>query len=125
MLSLNMKSGDYFTIGEDIIVQVFRDSSSMRVSIQAPREIPIVRGAVRERLGEERPQALLSKRPQSPSNRIHAAKRFEKLAKETEAQAAFLETLQSLLSDLDSDDPGIQKKARALQAYLEKASVPA
>ena len=49
MLSLQMKSGEYLTIGENIAVQVFQAGSSFRVSVQAPREIPILRGEVRER----------------------------------------------------------------------------
>ncbi len=82
MLSLELKSGDYFTINENIVVQVFRDSGSeFRVAIKAPREIPIVRGKVLERNGEKRPNCLLDRRPKSPSDRIHNAKRFEKLAK--------------------------------------------
>ena len=59
MLSLQMKSGEYLTIGENIAVQVFQAGSSFRVSVQAPREIPILRGEVRERAGAERPPGLL------------------------------------------------------------------
>ena len=56
MLSLQMKSGDYVTIGENVVVQVFRDSGpQFRISIKAPKEIPIMRGAVLERAGQERP----------------------------------------------------------------------
>ncbi|MCI8554002.1 MAG: carbon storage regulator, partial [Clostridiales bacterium] len=39
MLSLQLKSGEYFTIGDDIVVQVFHDSSSFRVQVKAPREL--------------------------------------------------------------------------------------
>lgn len=77
MLSLQVKSGEYITIGEDIVIQIFEQSgSNFKVSIQAPREIPILRGAVRERAGS-RPEGLHDKRPKSPSQRRYSAKRFE------------------------------------------------
>ena len=83
-----MDSGDYFKIGEDVTVQVFRDSGGkFIVSVDAPREIPIVRGAVLERDGGEKPEHLLTKKPKSPSDRIHNAKQLEKhLARKAEAQ---------------------------------------
>ncbi len=62
MLSLQMKSGDYVTIGEDVVVQVFRESGpQVRVSIKAPREVPIIRGAVLEQAGQKRPEGLHKK----------------------------------------------------------------
>ena len=64
MLSLQMKSGDYVTIGNQVVVQVFKESGpQFRVSIKAPREVPIVRGKVLERDGEQRPEGLLDRKP--------------------------------------------------------------
>ena len=60
MLFLQLKEGEYVTIGEDIVVQVFPDSASMtRLAIKAPRELTILRGEVRERNGAERPEGLV------------------------------------------------------------------
>ena len=60
MLFLQMKRGEYLTIGEDIVIQAFPDSgSSLRLAITAPKEVTILRGEVLERNGEERPQCLL------------------------------------------------------------------
>lgn len=60
MLFLQLKEGEYVTIGEDIIVQVFPDSSSMtRLAIKAPRELTILRGEVLERNGAKRPEGLI------------------------------------------------------------------
>ena len=57
MLSLQLKSGEYLTIGDEIAVQIFEESgSTFRVAVKAPREIPILRGEVLERTGE-RPAA--------------------------------------------------------------------
>ncbi|WP_161843877.1 carbon storage regulator [Pseudoflavonifractor sp. 524-17] len=45
MLFLQMKEGEYLTIGEDIVIQVFPDSSTTaRLGIKAPKEITILRG---------------------------------------------------------------------------------
>ena len=62
MLSLQLKSGDYVTIGEDIVIQVFT-TSTIRVSVQAPKEMTILRGEVWERNGEERPGCLREPSP--------------------------------------------------------------
>ena len=60
MLFLQLKEGEYITIGEDIVVQVFPDSGSMtRLAIKAPRELTILRGEVRERNGAKRPEGLV------------------------------------------------------------------
>ena len=75
MLSLKLKSGDYLTIGENITIQVFKQAgSAFCVEIQAPREIPILRGELHERLGE-RPEGLLPERPRSPARRRYDEKR--------------------------------------------------
>ena len=60
MLSLMLKEGEYLTIGEDIVVQVFPDSKSrVRLAIKAPKDVPILRGDVRERTGARRPDGLV------------------------------------------------------------------
>ena len=61
MLSLQLKDGEYLTIGEDIVIQVFT-TSAIRMSIQAPKELPILRGEVRERSGKEQPACLRGER---------------------------------------------------------------
>lgn len=86
MLTLTLKDGGYFTVGDDIVIQIFRDSGDFfRVSIDAPREIPIVRGTVREREGGERPETILNHRHKPPSDRIHNAKQLEKYLTRKEA----------------------------------------
>ena len=58
MLSLNLLSGEYIMIGEDIVVQVFRTGDSFRVAVEAPRALNIVRGEVFELAGGERPECI-------------------------------------------------------------------
>ena len=61
MLFLQLKSGEYLTIGEDIAVQVFRDGSErIRVAVKAPRSVTILRGEVWEQNGEDRPDGLIT-----------------------------------------------------------------
>ncbi|WP_161847054.1 carbon storage regulator [Pseudoflavonifractor sp. 524-17] len=64
MLFLQLKSGEYVTIGDEIAVQVFQDTGSkIRVAIKAPKEVSILRGEVRERNGAERPEGLVGLPP--------------------------------------------------------------
>lgn len=90
MLSLQLYSGEYLTIGDNVTVQVFRDSGGrFTVVVDAPREVPIVRGEVLERQGKPRPKHLLTKKPTCPSDRIHNAKQLEKhLLRKEQAEAA-------------------------------------
>ena len=62
MLSLMLKDGEYLTIGEDIVIQVFTNST-VRVAVQAPRDMTVLRGEVLERNGEERPDCLYDRSP--------------------------------------------------------------
>ena len=101
MLSLQLKSGEYLSIGEDIAVQIFEQSgSTFRVSVKAPREIPILRGEVLERT-ENRPEGLLNKRPKSPSERARDAKpiqEFEKKRARSEVERKQTAALQSAVT---------------------------
>lgn len=133
MLSLQLKSGDYITIGEDVVVQVFKESGpDFRVSVKAPREVPILRGKVLERGGAERPDGLRTHPPKkSPSERIHAAQRLERLAQrqqtrqqqEASRQAAVQE-IHTILDRL-SGSPALDREIRALRRALERVSEPA
>ena len=59
MLKISLTQGEYLTIGGDIVVQLYRSEGGRSyLAIDAPREIPIVRGAVLEREGGRRPDRL-------------------------------------------------------------------
>lgn len=68
MLCLTLAAGEYLTIGSDVVVQLERMTGDRcKLAIQAPRELPILRGAVLEREGGQRPLCLTD-RP-APSRR--------------------------------------------------------
>lgn len=72
MLSLQLKDGEYLTIGKDIVIQVFA-TSTIRLSVQAPKDMAILRGEVRERAGEDRPQCLYGPEPDKAKKSKKAA----------------------------------------------------
>ena len=61
MLCISMKVGDYFTVGDDTVVQ-FDDlvGERARIMVTAPREVPILRGELLER-SSKRPGCVLEK----------------------------------------------------------------
>ena len=64
MLKLSLTPGEYVTIGEDIVVQLYRSENGRSyLAINAPREIPVLRGTVLEREGGQRPNRLLKVPP--------------------------------------------------------------
>ena len=66
MLFLQLKEGEYVTIGEDIAVQVFQESGGrIRVGVKAPRDLTILRGEVRERNGAARPKGIIAAEPKT------------------------------------------------------------
>jgi len=135
MLSLQLKSGEYLTIGSDIAVQVFEQSgSSFRVSVKAPREVPILRGEVLER-SEARPDGLHNKRPKSAAERARDAERQKKLEEKraqaqaerqrtAEEQAAVTRELRDILSRMDEfvaahGRDGLRAEVEALRGRLD------
>ena len=58
MLSLNIKHGEYITISDDIVIQVLPDGGWATVLVDAPREVPVLRGKLREKIGMERPEGI-------------------------------------------------------------------
>ena len=109
MLSLQVKTGDYVTIGKDVVVQVFKESGpQFRLSIKAPREVPIVRGKVLEREGEQRPEGLLDRKPKPcPSDRKHYEKYLQKVEQRQDAYQSGQEICQKVLQKLSEilDNP--------------------
>ena len=119
MLSLQMKSGDYVTIGDRVVVQVFKESGpQFRISIKAPKEVSIVRGKVLERDGEQRPEGLLDRKPKrSPSDKQHYAQYLQKVKKRQETYRSGQEICAGILYQLGEilDNPEHKLRRRELE----------
>lgn len=78
MLCISMKPGEYFTVGGSTVIQMDRlTGERVHLTVNAPREVPILRGTVLERNGGERPACVfdLPSRPlrQLPWNGVKRA----------------------------------------------------
>ena len=104
MLCLNLAPGEYMTIGDAVVVQLDRISGDhCRLMVQAPKEIPILRGEVLERGGGERPTCVVD----SPRWR-----RQELSWNRSKAQA--LAAMRTLLGQMDGRDSNVQTLRRQL-----------
>ena len=108
MLCLSLNQGDYMTIGSNVVVQLNRITGDRcKLIVEAPREVPIVRGEVRERGGGERPECVVDaprwRRPEIPWNR-------------SKAQA--LAAMRRLLSEMDGGDDDVKTLRRQLDHIL-------
>lgn len=74
MLALTVHSGEYITIGPDIVVQVLKTGEITRVAIDAPKELNIVRSKLVE-AGGDAPACIQRLRRSGKPPRIHDFKR--------------------------------------------------
>ena len=60
MLCITLLPGGYFTVGDDVVIQYDRLSGErIHLTVNAPRQVPVLRGEVLERQGGQRPDCLL------------------------------------------------------------------
>lgn len=120
MLCLNLNQGEYLTIGEDVVVQLHGISGDRcKLVINAPKEIPVLRGKVLERTGGQRPECVFD------GPRWH---RREIIWDQSKAQA--LAAMRLLLSQMDGRDRNVQTLSRQLNRIFppvqaEEAQRPA
>ncbi len=63
MLCLSLLPGEYLTIGDNVVLQYDHTvGERCKLILNAPREIPIVRGKVLERNGAQRPDCVFERR---------------------------------------------------------------
>ena len=104
MLCLNLNQGEYMTIGEDIVVQLYHISGDRcKLMVDAPKEITSLRGEVLERGGGQRPGCVFD------GPRWH---RKELIWNRSKAQA--LSAMRLLLSQMDGGDSNVQTLRRQL-----------
>lgn len=109
MLSLNMKTGEYITIADNIVIQVLPDGGRATLLVDAPRELLVLRGRLREEAGEAKPESIRYDHPKRIKNRgANAAARSEKYftkvalwQRRKDAAGAALERMNALLDDMD------------------------
>lgn len=104
MLSLNLKPGEYITIGDHVVVQLNGISGDRcKLMVDAPRDVLILRGAVLERTGGQRPDCVFDgprrHRREIPWNR-------------SKAQA--LSAMRTLLDTMDGGDGNVRNLRRLL-----------
>ena len=114
MLTLQISKGDYITINDNIVVQVFPDGGRATLRVDAPREVPVVRGALREREGSPKPEVIAAgesrnykPKARSVTDQIRRERYFDKVnrwqTRKSEAAAA-LETMERCLADIKSPE---------------------
>jgi len=95
--------GDYLTIGDNVVVQLDHMSGDRcKIVIQAPKEVPVLRGEVLERT-EKRPECVID-RPR--------LRKKEFMWNQSKAQA--LKAMRKLLYQLDGKDENIKTLKRQL-----------
>lgn len=111
MLCLALKQGEYMTIGGDVVIQLDRIAGDRcKLVIHAPRQVPVVRGAVLERAGKERPECVFD------------APRYHKREipwNRSKAQA--LQAMRALLNTMDGRDSNVQTLRRQLNHMFPPA----
>lgn len=106
MLFLQLKTGEYVTIGDNVIVQLNNVSGNRcKLMVEAPREIPVVRGELLERTGAERPECVIE-----PARRSWPGSGLSWNRNKTQA----LNAMRRLLAQMDGGDDHVKDLRRQL-----------
>ncbi len=112
MLSLQLRTGDYMTIGDEVIVQLNHIAGDRcKLMVQAPRDMTILRGEVLERIGGERPGCVVD----GPYRH-----RRELLWNRNKSQV--LTAMRALLREMDGGDRNVQTLRRQLDLIFPPES---
>ena len=104
MLVLQLRTGEYMTIGDDVVVQVIDVSGDRcKLMIKAPREIPVIRGKLLERAGAERPEGV-----------AEMPRRHQPGPSWSRNKSQALIAMRRLLSQMDSGDDNVKNLRRQL-----------
>ena len=125
MLTLNLNEGEYITVGDNIVIQAYPEGKRVTLRVDAPREIPVLRGSVQEKRGAPKPEALAQAgerksraKAKSMGQQLRSERYFEKVdrwqARKDAARDAF-ETMERVLAGME---PGETK--RVLQEQLDR-----
>lgn len=116
MLTLRLKPGEYLVIGDDIAIQVFEKKRNyLEVAVEAPREVPVLRGEVYEQKNA-RPSFLRESRSQTPSERNANLRRKETLARRADAA----QQLNGFFDRLESQNPELKKDITTMREQVSR-----
>ncbi len=111
MLSLGLKQGEYLTIGDNVVVQLDRITGDRcKLVIEAPRQIPVVRGTVLEREGGERPECVFD-----------APRWHKREISWDRSKAQALSAMRTLLYKMDDRNSDVQALRRQLNHMFPPA----
>ena len=129
MLCITMRRGEYFTVDGDTVILVDQLSGERaHLTIHAPRDVAIVRGAVLERSGNPPPACLaeLSARKRAKyrpeavfrwnSEREKAVRRMEQVAERLEKSGS-LEEAEILRAQLAQIVPAVWEDDLSIQSF--------
>ena len=117
MLKLTLLPDEYVTIGGDIVVQLTRVAGGRAdVAVYADRSVPVVRGAVLERQGGQRPACLAP--PPKTRARYYRDRIFPWNDDRERAVRAMKEIFQRL------EESGSAGEAAALRRQLDRTIPP-
>ncbi len=104
MLCLRLLPGEYLTIGEDVVLQYDHTSGERcKLVISAPRDVTVLRGAVRERIGKDRPDCVFEK-----------TRWTKRTVPWDRSKAQALNVMRKRLSEMDGSDSNVQALQRLL-----------
>ena len=113
MLKLTLLPDEYLTINGDIVVQLKRVAGGRAdVAVDAPREMPVVRGTLLERQGGERPACLAP--PPKKKGRTYR----DQIFRWNDDRERAVKTMRQVMDRLEQN--GSADEARVLRRQLER-----
>ena len=111
MLCISLLPGGYFTVGGDTVIQFDRLSGErVHLTVNAPREVSILRGEVLERQGGRRPDCVMDVSP-----------RYVRQLPWNHAKKAALAELRQILDSMDKS-PEVQSLREKLELIFPASS---
>ena len=111
MLCISLLPGGYFTVGGDTVIQFDRLSGErVHLTVNAPREVSILRGEVLERQGGRRPDCVMDVSP-----------RYVRQLPWNHAKMAALAELRQILDGMDKS-PEVQSLREKLELIFPASS---
>lgn len=113
MLKLTLLPDEYVVVNDNIVVQLMRVAGGRAdLAVDAPREVPIVRGSVLERQGGERPACLGA--PPKRKGKVYR----DQIFRWNDDRERAVRTMKQVFDRLEQN--GAADEARALRKQLDR-----